>query len=206
VKKSQPGDHTVLRDIQAGKPLLILPVTVVKDEPGVLALWVSPGTPVLVGDFGSESHTREAIRRVVLGDWVMKRRKWEGRGSLSISQPGTPWRMMVFWNGPDEVVSSWYINLESPLQRVADGLDYSDKILDVLVAPDRTSWRWKDEDEVDEAVRRGYFTPEEVAELYRTGEEAAETVMAAEPPYDWSWADWKPNPEWGVPRLPPSVE
>ena len=92
------------------------------------------------------------------------------------------------------------------MQRVDGGFDYTDKMLDILVAPDRTSWRWKDEEEVDKAVKLGYFTAEEVAELYRTGREAADQVMAAEPPYDWSWSDWRPDPEWGVPQLPASVE
>jgi hypothetical protein len=135
MKKFQSGDHVLLRDIQVEKVLFVLPATVVTDEPNLLVCWVSPDTPAVTGELAAEPHTPEAVRCITRGEWTMKRRKWEGRGCLTIAEPGAAWRMMVFWNGQDETVSSWYVNLESPLQRVDGGFDYTDKMLDILWRP-----------------------------------------------------------------------
>ena len=52
---------------------------------------------------------------------------------------------------------SWYVNLQTPTI-VADGrIDTTDQALDIVVSPDG-EWRWKDEDELAEAVELGIWT------------------------------------------------
>ena len=49
------------------------------------------------------------------------------------------------------------MNLEEPLKRTAIGFDYLDQLLDIEIAVDLSSWKWKDEDELEEAVARGDY-------------------------------------------------
>jgi hypothetical protein len=88
------------------------------------------------------------------------------------------------------------------LRRTAVGFDYMDHALDVRITPDRSSWSWKDEDELEEAVARGIFTAEEARSFHVEGERAVRRVLDREPPFDEPWEDWRPNPTWRVPTFP----
>jgi predicted RNA-binding protein associated with RNAse of E/G family len=109
--------------------------------------------------------------------------------------------MSVFWNGPAGALSSWYVNLEQPQVRTNYGFSLHDEMLDVLIAPDRKSWAWKDEEELAEAVRLGYFSPDDELRLRANGLAAVEFIQSGNPPFDMSWADFKPDPGWGIPPL-----
>jgi predicted RNA-binding protein associated with RNAse of E/G family len=78
-------------------------------------------------------------------------------------------------------------------------------VLDVLIPPDRSSWQWKDEDELSQAVDEGLFTEEEAARFRAAGERAVEQILLREPPFDEDWEGWRPDPAWGTPRLPETV-
>jgi predicted RNA-binding protein associated with RNAse of E/G family len=93
------------------------------------------------------------------------------------------------------------VNLERPLERTAIGFDTVDHALDVVIELDRSSWRWKDEEELAEAVRDGLFTPEEAADFRAWGERAVDRVLSREPPFDRDWLGWRPDPGWPRPEL-----
>ncbi len=86
---------------------------------------------------------------------------------------------------------------------MAHGFDTLDQTLDVIVSPDRSSWQWKDEDELQELLDRGVISAEQVHELRREGERAIALVQAADSPYSPDWAHWLPDPTWPIPVLPP---
>ncbi len=75
-------------------------------------------------------------------------------------------------------------------------------MLDVLIPPDRASWSWKDEDELDQAVEEGLFTEDEAARFRAAGERAVEQIILREPPFDEDWEAWRPDPTWNTPELP----
>lgn len=60
---------------------------------------------------------------------------------------------------------SWYVNFERPLQRTAQGFDTMDEILGLVVARDFSEWTRKDTDELDLAVRMGFFRPVDAARI-----------------------------------------
>jgi len=96
----------------------------------------------------------------------------------------------------------YYVNLQTPLVRTDTGFDTVEHILDVRIPPDRSSWAWKDEDELAEAVERGLFTEEDVAWFRYWGERAVEHVLLREPPFDADWSAWQPDAGWPDPVLP----
>jgi predicted RNA-binding protein associated with RNAse of E/G family len=74
-----------------------------------------------------------------------------------------------FWSDASDEFVGYYINLQAPLRRTPIGYDSFDHVLDIVVAPDG-SWRWKDEDEFEEAIQLGLFTPDEAADIRAEGE------------------------------------
>ena len=164
------------------------------------AVWVPVGTPVLILDTGVDGHSLEAVGRQAAGNWALKQRIWHTAGLVRITATGLPWAMFLYSEGAR--VKAWYVNLEEPISRTPEGITISDRYLDIVIEPDRKSWRWKDEDELAEAVRLGLYSPEEAAQFRQDGLDAIARITSGEPPFDTSWADWQPDPEWGIPQLP----
>lgn len=115
------------------------------------------------------------------------------------------------WNGtllffhPDWRARNWYVNLQEPLRRTEVGFDYLDLKLDVIVGLDGT-WRWKDEDELAEAIARGLIPAEDEMRLRAEGERAVRRISEREPPFDRDWTTWRPDPAWPTPSLPDGWE
>ena len=89
------------------------------------------------------------------------------------------------------------MNLEEPQRRTAVGFDFEDDLLDVWV-PFGGEPELLDEDELDEAVARGYVSAERALAIRAKAER-----LMAEPPWPTGWEDWTPEPGWQVPDLPP---
>jgi hypothetical protein len=64
-----------------------------------------------------------------------------------------------------------------------------------------SSWRWKDEDEFEEAIEKGIYLPEQARAIRAEGERALKRLLAREPPFDERWEDWRPDPSWQMPRI-----
>jgi predicted RNA-binding protein associated with RNAse of E/G family len=79
-------------------------------------------------------------------------------------------------------------------------------MLDVVVEPDLSRWRWKDEDHLAEAVEDGVFSPAEGKAIRREGERVIGLIEAGTPPFDAHWAAWRPDPAWPIPTLPAGWE
>jgi hypothetical protein len=89
------------------------------------------------------------------------------------------------------------VNLERPQVRTPLGFDYEDELLDVWI-PFGGEPELLDEDELEEAVRRGFVSPEHAGEIRAKAER-----VIAEPPWPTGWEDWHPEAGWQVPDLPP---
>jgi hypothetical protein len=107
----------------------------------------------------------------------------------------------VWWFFDDGEFHGWYVNLEAPAVRWPGGVDTTDHALDLWVEPDRT-WTWKDEGEFAERTGHPwYWTAAEAAGIRATGERMAARVEAGAFPFDGSWCDFTPDPQWTVPGL-----
>ncbi|MFF0449362.1 DUF402 domain-containing protein [Streptomyces sp. NPDC004609] len=203
----EPGDHILWRyrglapDLTGHGVDICRPMTVVQDTADVLAAWMAPGTecvkPVLAD--GTPVHEQPLATRYTAPRTVVRDRWW-GTGVLKLARPGEPWSVWLFWD-PGWEFKSWYVNLEEPRTRWADGIDSEDHFLDISVYPDR-SWQWRDEDEFAEAQRVGLMDASKAARVREAGQAALEVVRAWGPPFSDGWEQWRPDPAWQVPELP----
>jgi hypothetical protein len=72
--------------------------------------------------------------------------------------------------------------------------------LDLVAAPDRDDWRWKDQDELAWVAERRRIEPARAVQIRADGERAIEAVRKMGS-LD-RWQAWRPDPEWRVPTLP----
>ncbi|MFD0416113.1 DUF402 domain-containing protein [Streptomyces sp. NPDC127108] len=177
------------------------PVTVVRDEEDLLAVWMAPGTecvkPVL--EDGTPVH-REPLATRYTKPRTTRRDHWFGTGVLKLARPGEPWSVWLFWE-PGWRFKNWYVNLEEPRTRWRDGVDSEDHFLDISVHPDG-SWRWHDEDEFAQAQRAGLMTARKAAAVREAGHAAVDVIRAWGPPFGDDWPSWRPDPSWRIPALP----
>ncbi|MFF8970567.1 DUF402 domain-containing protein [Streptomyces sp. NPDC014995] len=199
----EPGDQILWRYRENGGERFHIarPVTVVRDDADVLAVWLAPGTecvkPVLAD--GTPPHheplrTRYTKPRSVVLD------RWFGTGVLKLARPGEPWSVWLFWE-PGWQFKNWYVNLEEPLVRWDGGVDSEDHFLDICVYPDR-SWGWRDEDEFAQAQQDGLMDAAVAERVREAGRSAVEVIRAWGAPFDDGWQHWRPDPSWAVPLLP----
>ncbi|MFG3252655.1 DUF402 domain-containing protein [Streptomyces sp. NPDC048172] len=198
-----PGTHILWRYRANGSPHphICRPVTVVRDDEELLAVWLAPGTLCVKPELadGTPVH-REPLatrytkpRRTTLSPWF-------GTGVLKLARPGEPWSVWLFWE-PDWVFKNYYVNLEEPLRRWAGGVDSEDHFLDLAVHPDG-HYEWHDEDEFAEAQRAGLMSADQAARVREAGREAVAAIRAWGAPFADGWEKWRPDPSWPVPELP----
>lgn len=193
MKLWEPDQVIVIREIWQNKVYSVTPVRVVQDTLRWSALYLPPQTPCLW------PHTREGVTiRIPTEEWVLDGGPWTSSDVLFLVQPGSGYTAVGFWDD-DYRFHSWKINLEQPMRRTPLGFDYMDQLLDIVVRADRSTWHWKDEDEVRLAQALGIFTAEQVSELYQLGERAVQSILSNEPPFDGNWENWKPDPAWRAP-------
>jgi predicted RNA-binding protein associated with RNAse of E/G family len=138
--------------------------------------------------------------RLPEGEWDLLEQTWTKGPILSFSWPSMAHAILLFFR-PDWAPRIWYVNVEAPLRPTALGFDTEERVLDIVVGSDLSSWEWKDEEELEEAVRLGIFTPEEAREFRDEGEAALRRLLGREPPFDRDWTTWRPDPRWPVPEL-----
>ena len=196
----QPGDHIAIRNVFRGRVQTVFPSIVVADTPELIASWTPLGTTVMNASAAGTGHMSAEV--MAAKSWEMVERTWHTSGTLRLKSPRAMWSLWLFWDEDMADLRAWYINIDAPYKRTRFGFDTWDMFLDIVVAPDRKSWRYKDEDEFADAVVAGLFTGEEAAEVRATAEQALSTVKANRPPFDGIWAKWRPDVLWETPELP----
>ena len=149
-----PGDVVALREVWRGKVWEAWPATVVRDDPELRIFYRGAGS---VSEIPVDADGREM--RLPLSEWRFA--EWTAQHNvLSFVRPDTAHAVLALMDG-EHAFLGWYVNLEDPPRASRFGFDTTDHVLDVLVPPDRSTWTWKDEDELEEAVALGIFTSEQ---------------------------------------------
>jgi protein associated with RNAse G/E len=161
------------------------------------AHWQAPTTPA--------DRQRESVRAerhatsLLLDSWAFTQREWE-TDTLQI-WPKDAWHSIwVSWK-PDGSRWGFYGNIQQPYERTRRGFRTMDLVLDVLVELDG-SWRLKDEDELATYVRRGVVDTELERRIRAEADVIVEKLERRGPPFDGSFEDWRPDPDWPTPVLP----
>jgi hypothetical protein len=194
----EPGQAITCCQIWQNRVFEERPEIVVQDSPELLALYLPPKT-VINQPVSSGGEKADYLDRLNL-TWTLAEVPWIPPRRLRLSIPGAFYSVLIFWN-EDNSLRAWYINLEEPLYRTTHGFDYIDLFLDIIAEPDLSSWRWDDENELEEAVKRGLVTGETSDMLYSEGGKAIEWLQSGNSPFN-EWETWRPDPAWQIPVLP----
>ncbi len=199
-----PGDQVLIRFRRLGPVSYVNPVTVVHDGPDHTALYLRPGTPVKRRAMPDGTpvprdmpYAEAACVPHKIGDGI-----WRHTHVLLILHADEPYDMRLHWNEGDWAFRGWYVNLQDPVRRVPTGFDTADHVLDLDVTPEG-AWSWKDEHEMAEAIRIGRFSQDEADTIRAAGEAVIPIIEARQWPFDGSLIDWRPDPEWPIPTVPP---
>jgi Protein of unknown function (DUF402) len=173
----------VWRDVHRGRVWRAQACRIVAETPERIVLWIPAGAPAKVPAGGL---------RIPGDDWRLEDTA-PARDQICVARRGRAHSIYLFWD-ESGALEHWYVNFERPLQRTPLGVDTSDWKLDLIVFPDG-SYRWKDEDELEQAAALGLLDADEVrAEAARVLDES---------PFPTGWEGWRPDPEWPIPQLPP---
>lgn len=188
------GDVVLRREVRNdGRSWCEIPVVVVRDDGELLATYIASGAPL----------------RYPLGDlhpWYPKER-WRGHGVLELMRPGELHAVWVFWHGDEREFAGWYVNLQEPFRRTPLGYDTQDLELDIWVPKDGR-WGWKDDELLEQRIREGRYTVDQVAATRAEGARVAAELDAGRRWWDEAWAEWLPDPAWPTPdfdQLPKSA-
>lgn len=195
------GDSVVWRSRPQGQLGYVMPLMVVVDTAALTVLFQAPGsickrrTGVCGGPRG---------RSLLPGEWHGRHENalWTGAPNLRLHVPGTTHAIIRSWDFACDCAEGWYVNLEAPWRRTAIGFDTQDLVLDVTVAPDLSSWAWKDEDELAWSVAVGRLSVAEAEAIRTAGWRAIAALEARTWPFVPDWSVWRPDPHWPVPVLP----
>ena len=190
----KPGEPVTVREVWQGKIWTVRALTAVRDELGLIALYQPAGAP-----WKRPYSLDGRPLRLPLEPWVLRDDSLP-EDALRLVVPGDAHSVLLLWRERWQLMC-WYINLEEPFRRTPIGFDYMDQTLDIVVEPDMSSWRWKDEDELEEAIAKGIYSPEQARATRAEGERALRRLLAREPPYDERWEDWRPDPSWATPQI-----
>jgi hypothetical protein len=199
----EPGVTIVHQEVWRGRVWAARPLVVVEDSDERLLLWLPRGTvrkvPVTPpGRRDPESRAERIIENLERCDWTYGDHTWDV-SSLWILRPGDCHAVWVSWlEGGAHL--GWYVNLQRPYRRLGNGIEAMDLMLDIVVDPDLT-WRWKDDDEFDEILRRETFDRATEVLVRSEASGVIERVERGDPPFCEAWPTWKPDPHWQLPVL-----
>jgi hypothetical protein len=164
-----------------GRVRWAFPWRVVADDGELLVMHLAPGTAGVW--MGRDEDGRYVDR------WVTDERPhphvWHTLHVLSLARRGDAHALWLLWTEA-WTFQGWYVQLQEPIVEREGGIDTTDHALDIEVEPDGT-WRWKDEDDLAEAVALGAFDEAKAAAIRAEGER----VIAAEP-WPTGWEEWRP--------------
>ena len=202
------GSTVVRRDTLRGKVFSAAPYRVIRDTGAelVVALW--PGVEMLAPSTwtewlrtGNAAVRKQAIPNMAAGRWALDRWVWRDTTVLARYEPGQHFSVSSFFDRQGHH-RAWYIDFIRPCQRTSDGFDTLDLLVDLVVTPDLSACRWKDEDEYAQGRRLGLIDDT----LHRRVEAARQHVISLvesrQGPFAEDWSSWRRDPSWPLPTLP----
>jgi predicted RNA-binding protein associated with RNAse of E/G family len=198
----KPGDVVSWRGIRNNRVWHVQPTIVVKDTSKEIVLTLLPGTECMAEK--TYPHGKRKSKRwwdFKNNDWKLAKYTWHTNRFLLIFESQKYYSTILFWNQDNHEFLCYYINFQIPFQRRYDNVDTLDLELDLIVNPD-FSMQWKDEEEYQMAIDHGFVSAEWVKEIENAKPEILERIEKRQYPFDGSWLNWKPNPNWSPPKLP----
>lgn len=197
----EPCDAVVMRHVR-GDWKWAAPMRVIRDDGDFVALYLQPGT--IYSTMGDEQGN---LTRDFVNERTRITRRWGVHHALHLLREGDEHATVLFWGEEGWDFRCWYINFQEPFRRYDRGFESMDLTLDMLIAPDRSAWQWKDEDEfVDIGIAGAWYTHEQLAHLKAYGLKVAAEAEVGVGVFGEPWPDWRPDPSWKPLELPADWE
>ncbi len=203
------GATAVRRDVLNGRIWTAGAHRVIDDDGHHLTLACWPGATTFAPTTwiqwlrtGDDAIRKHGISALANGSWQLG--EWVWRDTMMLNWVGhdpdfSVQRFLPVSGG----INLWKINFERAVQRTPLGIDTFDLLLDLVADPDTLAWRWKDEDEYDQARRLGVISDSEHRRVEQARQRAVAFVEARDGPLSQDWSDWQVPAHWPVPTLPP---
>ncbi|MGR3932402.1 DUF402 domain-containing protein [Streptomyces sp. BRA346] len=205
------GQTIVRRDVHQGRVWTAQALRVIADTdtalvtaccPGAEALW--PSLYARARRTGEPSVRTEAFEAMATGEWELAPAVWQ-ETVLMLWKPPTAWFGINAFYAPDgdgQRLRNWYVNFEHPTRRTANGFDTFDLAVDLVIDPDLSTLRWKDEDEYAHIRRLGIVSDTEHQAVERARAQVLAMLEGRTGPFAdaGQWAAW----HWDTSWLPPS--
>ena len=207
----QPGETVVRRDTFRGRVWSAHALRVVEDTSVALVAGCFPGAEVLGPttwidwlQTGNDVVRKQALPNLASGQWQLGHWNWRDSAHLLWTAPGLWFSINAFYDMTDGRLTNWYINFQKPLRRTRIGYDTFDLLLNLVVAPDLSSWSWKDEDEYTQARKLGVVTESDHRAVDEARAQAITLIETQAGPFAESsgWQTWPVDPTWPTPTLP----
>ncbi len=198
----EPGDVISWRGIYRGRIWHVQPTLLVRDSPEEIALTLLPGTQCIADENYPKGKKSERRRWYFVDhDWTLAKYTWQTNRLLLLFEAEKYYSIILFWNHASNDFLFYYVNFQLPFKRNHFAVDTLDLDLDLIVHPD-FSYEWKDIEDYQNAISHGLILPEWVTGIESATDEIMERLEKRNYPFDGSWLDWKPDPNWKPPRLP----
>jgi protein associated with RNAse G/E len=181
------GSEVALRDIWFERVWRANAARVVANDDDLVVLWIPQGSPAMYPVDASGHEVRIPNAEAVLTERVAY------RDALALLRPNGRYSIWLFWE-EEGTFEHWYVNLERTLGWNGVCFDMVDHKLDLIVSAD-TTVRWKDEDELEQAASLNLVDAEDVR--------MEATKLLERWPFPTGWEQFRPEPEWPLPGLPP---
>ncbi|MFB7673202.1 DUF402 domain-containing protein [Kitasatospora purpeofusca] len=206
-----PGATVVRRDVHLDRVWSAQPHRAISDTGTLLEIGYWPGIRALAPTTwtaalrtGDDTSRKDGLVNLAAGTWQLE--TWAWRDTVVRSRFETDqWFSLHHFQSPDGEPLRLYVNFERPLVRTSIGIDTLDLLVDLVVGPDLSSWRWKDEDEYAHGRRLGFITDADHRAVDQARERALGLLQDRAGPFAAPWPAWAPDPAWPLPALPDSA-
>jgi hypothetical protein len=165
-RRWKSGDTIVLRGVSNHIIWWACSAYIVQDSPDLIAVYWPAGTPNMI------PVRRTFPQNLLSGQIQLVPQTWIDTDVLMLVPNGASYAIYAMWETRQSKLRCWYINLQEPLNRSKLGFDSMDHFLDIVISADRSAWHWKDEDEFNEAVELGVYSPDKAMAIRSEGEQA----------------------------------
>jgi protein associated with RNAse G/E len=198
----KPGDIIAWRGIFRKRIWHVQPTILVKDSPEEIILALVPGTECIAEESYPKGKKNGRRRWFFVNeDWQLAKYTWQTNRLLLIFEPEKYYSTVLFWNHESNQFLCYYINFQLPFERNQFAVDTLDLDLDLIIKPD-FSFEWKDVDDYQTAIENEIILPEWVEGIEAAKQDVLEKLETRRYPFDGSWLNWLPDPNWSPPTLP----
>jgi hypothetical protein len=172
------------------------PTIVVKDESDLIALYMPAG--VLGRNVTHKPSPKEMLSPTEI---QVVECTWKRTDVLILIVPDEAFSTYIMWETGTKNLDCWYVNLQEPIRRTPIGFDTMDHTLDIVINPDMSEWKWKDDDEFVNVQKAGVYSAEKAHNIRAEGEKAVRLITSERRSLYEEWKTWQANPEWEFPKL-----